>query len=102
MAYRSPDDTPTIKGRAAMSRDAIRRKREHYKKAYPLRYAYTRNKAIKLASRGEKGPIGSNPSQATPFGLTKAMGLSHLTTGQRGTLTPMKSGAKSRGSPVKR
>jgi hypothetical protein len=64
------------------SGDAIRRKREHFKKTYPLLYAYVATKALKLASRGEKAPSGDGPSQSTPFGLTKAMGLDHLTAGR--------------------
>lgn len=83
--------------------DAIRRKREHFKKTYPLLYAYVATKASKLAARGQKAS-DDEPSQSTPFGLTKAMGLSHLTTGRSvpGTVTPMKRGSKSRGSTAKR
>jgi hypothetical protein len=86
------------------SADAIRRKREHFKKTYPLLYAYVATKASKLASRAEKVSSGDDPSQATPLGLTKAMGLSHLTFGQSvpRTLPPIKSGAKSRRSTAKR
>ena len=82
------------------SGDAIRRKREHFKKAYPLLYASVATKASKLASRGEKVSSGDDHSQSTPFGLTKAMGLRHLKTGrcEPGALTPIERGSKSRGT----
>jgi hypothetical protein len=83
------------------SGDAIRRKREHFEKTYPLLYAYVATKASKLASRG-KVSNGDDPPQSTPLGLTKAMGLNHLTAGRSVLGAARGSKSQSRGSGAKR
>ena len=65
------------------SGDAIRRKREHFKKAYPLLYAAVASKALRLASREDRGSGHSDPPEATRFSLTRAMGLRSPKTSHR-------------------
>ena len=58
------------------SGDAIRRKREHFKKAYPLPYASVASKALKLAAREERESGHSDPLGATRSGgITRARGV---------------------------
>jgi len=56
------------------SGDAIRRKREHFEKAYPLLYASVAAKALKLAAREERETGHSDSPEATRFSLTRAKG----------------------------